>query len=313
MDLLQCSKCRDWLCPTDFPRANKRKRGRGYTCQRCNALANAALRTAHKAKHANGIDLQALGDQCCIQCEQWKPPQEMSPDPSSATGIRGICKTCRKANENRRRRARRGQVSGSRVCRCCQTDKPLADFRRSHRGRGGHELICKVCTALAQTATDLPLYKGPLLVCTKCDATKPREDFSVDAHNTYTGRQDWCKPCVKRYKDPWRTLHAKELRQKNRLYDAEHKEDKRLRAEKRRLRIQAAPFVEDVPMDAIYLRDKGICQLCFKKCSRKEATRDHVIPVSKGGPHSFQNIVLAHNRCNAAKNNRPLMQQQRLF
>jgi hypothetical protein len=70
---------------------------------------------------------------------------------------------------------------------------------------------------------------------------------------------------------------------------------------------------EKVDLDMLYARDKGICQLCQKPVRRKDASRDHVIPLSKGGEHSYKNCVLAHLRCNASKGNRPIPQQQRLF
>jgi 5-methylcytosine-specific restriction endonuclease McrA len=63
----------------------------------------------------------------------------------------------------------------------------------------------------------------------------------------------------------------------------------------------------------LYKRDKGICQLCLKRCTREDASRDHVIPISEGGEHSYKNCVLAHLRCNSSKGNRKIAQQQRLF
>ena len=34
---------------------------------------------------------------------------------------------------------------------------------------------------------------------------------------------------------------------------------------------------------AIYYRDKGICQLCGKKCGIEEFHADYIIPFSQGG------------------------------
>ncbi len=54
----------------------------------------------------------------------------------------------------------------------------------------------------------------------------------------------------------------------------------------------------------VYLRDAGICQYCGKKCSNKELTIDHVIPVSKQGPETWSNVVAACRHCNQKKGNR---------
>lgn len=88
------------------------------------------------------------------------------------------------------------------------------------------------------------------------------------------------------------------------------------RAERMRRRMHEAnaPYIEDVSTDVLYKRDRGICQICYKRCARKDASCDHVIPISKGGAESYQNCVLAHLRCNSKKNNgTKIPQQQRLF
>jgi len=50
----------------------------------------------------------------------------------------------------------------------------------------------------------------------------------------------------------------------------------------------------------IFRRDNNECQYCG---IHKDLTLDHVIPSSKGGPHSWLNLVTACKRCNAKKGN----------
>jgi 5-methylcytosine-specific restriction endonuclease McrA len=62
---------------------------------------------------------------------------------------------------------------------------------------------------------------------------------------------------------------------------------------------------------AVYERDKGICQLCAKPVVEEAwqqelwqplyPTLDHIIPRSKGGEHTLQNLQLAHAICNSYK------------
>ncbi len=54
----------------------------------------------------------------------------------------------------------------------------------------------------------------------------------------------------------------------------------------------------------VYLRDSCTCQYCGKKCSNKELTIDHVIPISKQGPETWSNVVAACRSCNQKKGNR---------
>jgi len=54
----------------------------------------------------------------------------------------------------------------------------------------------------------------------------------------------------------------------------------------------------------IFERDKHTCQYCSKKLSKAELTIDHVIPQSKGGQDTWENLALACVRCNVKKANR---------
>ena len=54
----------------------------------------------------------------------------------------------------------------------------------------------------------------------------------------------------------------------------------------------------------IFERDENTCQYCKKKYDRSELTLDHVVPRSRGGTSTWQNIVLACIRCNMKKGDR---------
>lgn len=51
---------------------------------------------------------------------------------------------------------------------------------------------------------------------------------------------------------------------------------------------------------AVFARDKHICQYCG---GRAESI-DHVLPRSRGGEHTWENVVAACRRCNTKKMNR---------
>lgn len=69
---------------------------------------------------------------------------------------------------------------------------------------------------------------------------------------------------------------------------------------------RGAPNAERFTLDEIYERDGRICHLCSKPVDRQQATMDHVIPVTKGGPHTRANVKLAHRGCNTRKGNRTM-------
>jgi 5-methylcytosine-specific restriction endonuclease McrA len=62
----------------------------------------------------------------------------------------------------------------------------------------------------------------------------------------------------------------------------------------------AGPFV---PLNRrnIYHRDGSICQYCGKKFPLSELSLDHVIPKSRGGGDTWENLVCACTGCNSRK------------
>jgi len=74
------------------------------------------------------------------------------------------------------------------------------------------------------------------------------------------------------------------------------------KAKWRALRAQAK--IGRVSYVEIWERDKGICYLCGNAIPRDHLHFDHVIPLSKGGAHSMENIRPTHATCNIRKKDR---------
>ncbi|CAN5381163.1 HNH endonuclease [soil metagenome] len=51
----------------------------------------------------------------------------------------------------------------------------------------------------------------------------------------------------------------------------------------------------------IYMRDHYTCQYCGVKPAKEELTIDHIVPRSRGGRSTWENVVLACQRCNSIK------------
>ena len=58
----------------------------------------------------------------------------------------------------------------------------------------------------------------------------------------------------------------------------------------------------------IYLRDLCRCQYCGVKFRTEDLNLDHVIPVSRGGKSTWENVVCSCIRCNKRKGNRTLLE-----
>jgi len=54
----------------------------------------------------------------------------------------------------------------------------------------------------------------------------------------------------------------------------------------------------------VFLRDLNTCQYCDTQFPKSNLTLDHVVPLSRGGKTSWENIVTACSPCNAHKGNK---------
>ena len=82
--------------------------------------------------------------------------------------------------------------------------------------------------------------------------------------------------------------------------------------QKKDKRIRGKDFIS---LELLYKRDRGICYLCGLECNYHDykiidgyfvtgpmyPTVDHTVPLSRGGKHSWDNVRLAHFKCNYVK------------
>src|SRR5690348_6923173 len=48
-------------------------------------------------------------------------------------------------------------------------------------------------------------------------------------------------------------------------------------------------------------RDRGICHICSEEVNPLDYHLDHVVPLAKGGSHTYDNLKIAHPVCNLRK------------
>jgi 5-methylcytosine-specific restriction endonuclease McrA len=71
-------------------------------------------------------------------------------------------------------------------------------------------------------------------------------------------------------------------------------------AARRRAR-ERATATERIDYQAIWDRDCGVCHICQLPVDRAVLHYDHVIPLAKGGTHTYDNIKVSHADCNIRK------------
>lgn len=60
-------------------------------------------------------------------------------------------------------------------------------------------------------------------------------------------------------------------------------------------------FVEHIDKRVLWENYGRVCALCSQPIKFKHVTIDHIIPLSKGGLHCYENVQAAHSLCNHVK------------
>lgn len=220
------------------------------------------------------------------------------------------------------------------VCTVCHLEKPVTAFHRNHKSKRGYQWRCKDCKAAYQRA-----HADAHLASSRASYARHREKEHARSAAYHRAHPEKALARGRKYAQTHRILLNQ--RQKIRYWGNREKASLIRRAYYARNRARSIALVRQwvkshrtivyarnharriltryginggpVDLDLLYKRDKGICQLCHKHVPRNKASRDHIVPLSKGGEHSYKNCVLAHLSCNASKGNRTVAQQQRLF
>ena len=86
---------------------------------------------------------------------------------------------------------------------------------------------------------------------------------------------------------------------------------RRIRKDQRRALERGANGSERVDRQVVFERDAWMCRLCMRPTNRHAdfpdpdyPTLDHIIPLARGGPHTYGNVQTACFRCNASKGDR---------
>ena len=105
-----------------------------------------------------------------------------------------------------------------------------------------------------------------------------------------------------------------------------NKRKNRIKEVKRRRKLKSNGNINwNISLKQLYERDKGICYICNKKTDindyeiRNDGTFiagdnypsiDHLIPVNKGGTHTWDNVRLAHRHCNIIKSDKLVKEEK---
>lgn len=73
-----------------------------------------------------------------------------------------------------------------------------------------------------------------------------------------------------------------------------------LENDRRRAKVRGA-YVDRIYRKVVWERDCGICHLCGTVAELDNWHLDHIVPLSRGGMHSYENVAVSHPACNLRK------------
>ncbi len=77
--------------------------------------------------------------------------------------------------------------------------------------------------------------------------------------------------------------------------------DKRRMGRQRRKAMKRGSFIENVDPRVLLGYHEGLCGICGLMVDFRDFHIDHIIPLSRGGEHSYRNTQPAHPVCNLRK------------
>lgn len=111
----------------------------------------------------------------------------------------------------------------------------------------------------------------------------------------------------------YRATRKAQQRQADARWRAAHPDRVHDKNARRRTAIHQTPIVDRVSRAAIIARDRSICHICKKRVPPTQITLDHLIPLSRGGSHTADNLAVAHLSCNSRRGAGYLPAQLRLI
>lgn len=203
------------------------------------------------------------------------------------------CEYCGKEFERKSSRGIAPKYCSRECCRSADRDNKRIKYS------GKREEVCRLC------GKNLP--KNKTCFCSRICNRRWRSIYIEQKSFEHGELIRKCIVCGKEFK----TWRSGKLTCSTECSNRAHDSDKRLRGK---------VIDKDITLKKIAVRDHDQCQLCgllvnwtdYEMRGNKKIygnyypSKDHIIPLSVGGMHAWNNVQLAHRICNSRKQNKVL-------
>lgn len=215
----------------------------------------------------------------CSSCNLEKPRCDFSPDARATSGLQPACKACNNAKRLERRRA--DPEAARAKCREYVSRNRERVYAKNAESRARHAEKIK-----AQKKAAYDLVKNDPAFLAKRDAyTKSRKDIKREYDKNYRSRDPEGQKARAR---AWVKANPEKRAAVTRAYSA-------------RRRSQTDGGVSTRDLHEWTEAKPKVCYWCGSRCKSNYHV-DHYVPLSRGGKHEIENLVIACAPCNLKKN-----------
>ena len=195
------------------------------------------------------------------------------------------------------------------------------------------EVLKKRMTEFGLKVKDRPnFWKDGGAICGMCKEFKICDDYTIVNRNGGIYRASgFCMQCNKKRRIDYISskVGKDKMNEASKQYyrdvmDGKYGEEKRKKmvlrqynSSVKRRRIEKGSTFERIDRIKVFEKDNWTCYVCgistitSKKYKPNRATLDHIIPLTKGGTHTYDNVRCCCNRCNIRKGNRTTLTSPR--
>jgi uncharacterized CHY-type Zn-finger protein len=323
------SKCKD----CDNIRLNNNKKAQKYLKRLTEWAEKGDIIRSNKVKKTRNKDdkkivkvkyQEAPNHKICKTCHRELLFSEFYKSKHGRYGLANNCKKCNseEAKKNYRKRIRLSweerqrikdgvvpKIPEFKVCHKCHQKLPIDSFGKNKNGEFGISNSCRDC----ESARHRKYYRTEkrqnslrdwaeqqverrksqkYKLCTGCNRELPLDEF-FNKKNGKFGVEVLCKECKQK------------KNVKYRYSDKGKAAGKRAWNKRRTLKGTISTLTND-EWEEIKKRYNYKCVYCGEK---KALTQDHIIPISKGGHHTKDNVIPACQPCNSRKSNKTVLLQ----
>lgn len=179
----------------------------------------------------------------------------------------------------------------SKTCTKCGEEKLLSDFGWQKKSKGRRHPRCKSCRC-ADAKAWVESHRDVV-----CERRRGYSERSAGrnkerAKKWYWENRDRALANVK--------SRRRRLSETSPEWQASERDRAVQKAHRRRAQAVEAG-VEPYRREDIFNRDGWRCHICSRHVARKDASIDHLIPISKGGSDAPANVRIAHLSCNISR------------